>query len=125
VVFKLDRSETESVLYNFTGGPDGSSTFAGVIRDAAGNLYGTTAFGGNLSGCNGSGCGVVFKVDPAGKETVLYTFTGGTDGANPQGNLLLDEKGNLYGTASGAGDPTCQCGVVFKVALHGGNENGF
>ena len=123
VVFKLDRRGSESVLYNFTGGADGSITFAGVVRDAAGNLYGTTAFGGNLSDCGGSGCGVVFKVDPAGKETVLYTFTGGTDGANPQGNLLLDERGNLYGTAFGGGDPTCQCGVVFKVELHGGEHN--
>ncbi len=123
VVFKLDRRGDESVLYNFTGGADGSITFAGVVRDAAGNLYGTTGFGGNLSDCGGSGCGVVFKVDPAGKETVLYTFTGGTDGANPQGNLLLDEEGNLYGTASGGGDSTCQCGVVFKIALHGGEHN--
>ncbi len=123
VVFKLDRRGNESVLYNFTGGADGSTTFAGVVRDAAGNLYGTTAFGGNLSGCGGSGCGVVFKVDPRGKETVLYTFTGGTDGANPEGNLLLDEEGNLYGTASGGGDPTCQCGVVFEIALHGGEHN--
>ena len=96
-----------------------------MVRDVAGNLYGTTAFGGDLSGCGGSGCGVVFKVDPRGKETVLYTFTGGTDGANPQGNLLLDEEGNLYGTASGGGDPTCQCGVVFKIALHGGEQKGF
>ena len=125
VVFKLDRRGNESVLYNFTGGADGSTTFAGVVRDEAGNLYGTTGFGGNLSDCGGSGCGVVFKVDPAGKETVLYTFTGGADGANPQGNLLLDEEGNLYGTASGGGDPTCQCGVVFKIALHGGKQNGF
>jgi len=123
VVFKLDRRGNESVLYDFTGGADGSTTFAGVVRDAAGNLYGATAFGGNLSDCGGSGCGVVFKVDPAGKETVLYTFTGGTDGANPQGNLLLDEEGNLYGTTSDGGDPSCQCGVVFKIALHGGEHN--
>ncbi len=123
VVFKLDRRSNETVSYSFTGGTDGSTTFASVVRDVAGNLYGTTAFGGDLSGCGGSGCGVVFKLDPAGKETVLYTFTGGTDGANPQANLLLDEEGNLYGTAAGGGDPTCQCGVVFKIALHGGEHN--
>ena len=123
VVFKLDRRSNETVLYSFTGGADGSTTFAGVVRDFAGNLYGATAFGGDLSGCGGSGCGVVFKLDSAGKETVLYTFTGGTDGANPQGNLLLDEQGNLYGTASAGGDPTCQCGVVFKIAPHRGEHN--
>jgi len=123
VVFKLDRSGKEAVRYSFTGGADGSTTFAGVVRDATGSLYGTTAFGGDLSGCGGAGCGVVFKVDPAGRETVLYTFTGGTDGANPQGNLLLDEADNLYGTASGGGDPACQCGVVFKIALHRGDHN--
>lgn len=123
VVFKVDREGKESVLYSFTGGADGGETFASLVRDAAGNFYGTTNYGGNLSDCAPIGCGVVFKVDGAGKETVLYTFSGGTDGAYPQGNLLLDEKGNLYGTASGGGDPTCQCGVVFKVALHGGEHN--
>jgi uncharacterized repeat protein (TIGR03803 family) len=123
VVFKVDREGKESVLYSFTGGTDGGETFASLVRDAAGNFYGTTNYGGNLSDCAPLGCGVVFKVDPAGKETDLYTFTGGTDGANPQGNLLLDEEGNVYGTASGGGDPTCQCGVVFKIALHGGEHN--
>ena len=77
-----------------------------------------------MSGRGGFGCGVVFKLDPRGIGTVLYTFTGGADGANPQGNLLLDEEGNLYGTASGGGDPTCQCGVVFKIALQQGDWSG-
>jgi uncharacterized repeat protein (TIGR03803 family) len=118
VVFKLDRQGKESVLYSFAGGADGGETFASVIRDFAGNLYGTTAFGGDLSACGGSGCGVVFKLHPRGKETVLHPFTGGADGANPQGNLFLDDEGSLYGTAVGGGDPTCQCGVVFKISLH-------
>jgi uncharacterized repeat protein (TIGR03803 family) len=120
VVFKVDGSGKETVLYRFTGGADGAETFAGVIRDAEGNLYGTTYFGGDLSGCSGLGCGVVFKLDPTGKETVLYTFTGGTDGANPNANLLQGEEGNLYGTASDGGDLSCSapsgCGVVFKIA---------
>ena len=68
---------------------------------------------------------MVFKVDPAGKEAVLYTFTGGADGANPQGNLLLDDKGILYNTASDGDDPTCQCGVVFKIAIYGGERGNF
>jgi uncharacterized repeat protein (TIGR03803 family) len=125
VVFKLDRSGKESVLYRFKGGADGAEPNASVIRDAAGNLYGTTNYGGDFSGalCAGTGCGVAFKLDPTGKETVLYSFTGGADGANPEADLLQDEEGNLYGTASGGGDPTCQCGVVFKIALHGGEHN--
>src|SRR5579864_7353798 len=68
VVFKLDPSGTETVLYNFTFGTDGGSPLAGLIRDQAGNLYGTTAFGGDVA-CS---CGVVFKLDPTtGSETVL------------------------------------------------------
>lgn len=120
VVFKVDGSGKETVLYRFTGGADGAETFAGVIRDAEGNLYGTTYFGGDLSGCSGLGCGVAFKLDPTGKESVLHAFTGGADGANPNAGLLLGEEGNLYGTASDGGDLSCSapsgCGVVFKIA---------
>jgi len=121
VVFKVDRRGKETVLYSFTGGADGAETFAGVIRDEVGNLYGTTYLGGDFSGsCGGVGCGVVFKLDPTGKETVLYTFTGGADGANPNAGLLQDDVRNLYGTASDAGDLSCSppygCGVVFKIA---------
>jgi uncharacterized repeat protein (TIGR03803 family) len=123
VVFKLDRRDKVTVLYSFTGGPDGAETFAGVIRDEEGNLYGTTNNGGDFSGplCAGTGCGVAFKLDPTGKETVLYTFTGGADGLNPQVGLLQDEEGNLYGTTVGGGDtsscsPTYGCGVVFRIA---------
>src|SRR5208283_5074601 len=121
VVFKVDRRGKETVLYSFTGGADGAETFAGVIRDEVGNLYGTTYLGGDFSGpCAGVGCGVVFKLDPTGKETVLYAFTGGVDGANPNAGLLQDDVGNLYGTASDAGDLSCSlpygCGVVFKIA---------
>jgi uncharacterized repeat protein (TIGR03803 family) len=122
VVFKLARGGKESVLYSFTGGADGAVTFASVIRDDEGNLYGTTTNGGDLNGCGGLGCGVVFKLDPKGKETVLHTFSGGTDGAIPVGGLLLDDEGNLYGTSSGGGDPSCDCGVVFKIALHDSAE---
>jgi hypothetical protein len=124
VVFKLDRRGKETVLYSFTGGADGAESFASVIRDEAGNLNGTTYFGGDFNGslCAGVGCGVVFKLDPTGKETILYTFTGGTDGANPNADLLLDEEGNLYGTAADGGDLSCSsphgCGVVFKIDPH-------
>jgi uncharacterized repeat protein (TIGR03803 family) len=122
VVFKVDRKGKETVLYSFTGGADGAETFAGVVRDEEGNLYGTTYFGGDFSGslCTSTGCGVVFKLDTTGKESVLYAFTGGTDGANPNAGLFLGEKGNLYGTTSDGGDTSCSapygCGVVFKIA---------
>lgn len=129
VVFKLDRSGKETVLHTFTGGADGSETLASVVRDASGNLYGATEFGGDVIDppCAAvGGCGVVFELDAHGHETVLHTFTGSADGANPNANLLLDEDGNLYSTAQDGGDTTCSvpgtplpgCGVVFKITLH-------
>jgi len=123
VVFKVGKSGKETVLYRFKGGADGAGPYAGVVGDAAGNLYGTTVLGGEFTDplCISVGCGVAFKLDPTGKETVLHTFTGGEDGVNPSANLLQDEEGNLYGTAVGGGDlscsPTYGCGVVFKIAL--------
>jgi uncharacterized repeat protein (TIGR03803 family) len=68
-------------LHSFTGGADGGQPEAGLIQDAAGNLYGTTEVGGAAN------FGVVFKLDTTGKETVLYSFTGGTDGAHPRGRF--------------------------------------
>lgn len=96
-VFKVDTSGHETVLHSFTGGADGANPRAGLVRDAKGNLYGTTYRGG--SGSCVQGCGIVFKLDVAGNETVLYTFTGGADGSNPWG-VVLDGEGNLYGTTS-------------------------
>jgi uncharacterized repeat protein (TIGR03803 family) len=118
-VFKLDKVGAETVLYSFTG-PDGAYPIGALVRDAAGNLYGTTEVGGNLSDCsssNGPGCGVVFKIDPSGKETVLYSFTGGADGKYPTSSLVLDSAGNLYGTTimGGTGCNGNGCGVLFRV----------
>jgi uncharacterized repeat protein (TIGR03803 family) len=116
-VFRLDARGKETLLYSFTGGADGAFPFAGVILDAKGNIYGTTANGGDLGGCNGVGCGVVFKVDTNGSETVLYSFTGGTaDGCNPAG-AVLRHMGNLYGTTYGCG--ASGYGTVFKVDTSG------
>jgi uncharacterized repeat protein (TIGR03803 family) len=116
-VFKLSPTGEETVLHSFAGGADGASPFAGLIRDEDGNLYGTTTAGGP------SGQGTVFKVDPAGNETVLYSFTGGTDGGYPEAGLVRDQKGNLYGTTffGGLAPPPCSsfCGVVFKVDTTG------
>jgi uncharacterized repeat protein (TIGR03803 family) len=118
-VFKLDANGKETVLHSFTGPPDGRYPVARLVRDAAGNLYGTTRAGG-ITGttCNGNdGCGVVFKIDSTGKETVLYSFTGGPDGAYPSGGLVRDAAGNIYGTAGQGGDSSG--GVVFKLDTTG------
>jgi uncharacterized repeat protein (TIGR03803 family) len=112
-VFKLDTTPTETVLYSFTGLADGAGPLAGLVRDKAGNLYGTTNQGGNLSCQAPSGCGVVFKVDPAGVETVLHSFTGGADGSVLYGDLVQDKAGNLYGTTSNGG--ASGVGTVFKL----------
>jgi uncharacterized repeat protein (TIGR03803 family) len=115
VIFKLapgkDGRWKETILYEFQGGADGFEAGAGVVRDPAGNLYGTTINGG--SGC---GCGVVYKLapNPKGKwtYTVLHTF-GGIDGAQPDANLILDSNGNLYGTTATGG--VNGGGVVFEL----------
>ena len=85
-----------------------------MIRDSAGNLYGTTYEGGNA--CGSAGCGVVYKVDATGHETVLYTFTGGADGMFPQVGVIRDSAGNLYGTTFDGG---LGAGVVYKVDATG------
>ena len=109
-VFKLAPDGTETVLYAFQGGSDGSIPVAGLIMDKAGNLYGTTYFGGG-SHCRGAGCGTIFKLAPDGTETILYAFRR-AHGANPTAALLL-KNGVLYGTATAGG--TNNDGVVFSV----------
>ena len=116
-VFKLSPDGKETVLHKF--GSDGRKPLGGVILDAAGNLYGTTSEGGSAF-CEGAGCGIVFKIAPDGTESVLYTFSGGTDGANPVASLVMDKKGNLFGTTKYAG--TLKCGVqrfgsVFEITV--------
>lgn len=121
VVFKLvpngDGTWAESVLYAFTGSPDGYLPHAGLILDQAGNLYGTTAFGGEFSCGGGEGCGTVFKIDQTGLLTVLHTFNGGADGASPYAGLIRDAAGNLYGTTY-LGGPR-NGGTVFKLDVNG------
>lgn len=113
VVFKLDAADRETALYSFTGGMDGSNPFGELVRDTAGNLYGTTTYGGDLiCGGDGGGCGVVFKVDTTHKESVLHSFAG-VDGQEPQAGLVRDAAGNLYGTTNYGG--AHDCGVVFKI----------
>lgn len=109
-VFKLDKERNETVLFSFTGMAGGSYPFGGVVRDSAGNLYGTTAYGSNEFG-------VVFKLDAVGRETVLHTFSGGADGGFPSAALVLDSKGILFGTTEFGG--VNGAGAVFSITEDG------
>jgi uncharacterized repeat protein (TIGR03803 family) len=111
-VFKVSKSGKETVLYNFNGAVDGSGPLSGLVLDAKGNLYGTTVNGG------ASNAGTVYKLSQKGEKTVLYSFTGGTDGANPYAGLVIDAKGNLYGTTY-AGGASGRFGTVFEVSQSG------
>jgi uncharacterized repeat protein (TIGR03803 family) len=113
VVFKFDRKRGLTALYQFRGGADGAQPGAPLVRDAEGNLYGTTE--GDI-GYGGKDSATVFKVDVNGQETVLHTFTG-EDGDTPRGGLLLDRFGNLYGTTSEGG--AYGLGTVFKLDTQG------
>jgi uncharacterized repeat protein (TIGR03803 family) len=131
-VFRLSPAAgggwTHTVLRGFSSGTLGAYVSPGVVRDAAGNLYGTTLNGGDLSvSCQGAGCGVVFELSPTSTgqwtETVLHKFTGGADGGVPNGALTLDAAGNVYGTAAIGGNlSACTsgfgngCGVVYKLS---------
>src|SRR2546421_545381 len=105
------QAQTFTVLYSFTGSTDGALPIAGLVRDKAGNLYGTTNGGGT------SGAGTVFKLDTTGTETVLHSFTGSTDGSFPVAGLVRDKAGNLYGTTELGG--TSGAGTVFKLDTTG------
>jgi uncharacterized repeat protein (TIGR03803 family) len=132
VVFKLSSKGRQTILYRFctqTSCTDGLRPNAGVVFDEMGNLYGTTVGGGAYQNgfCSDPGCGVVYKLTPQGKETVLYSFcaqTNCTDGEAPVAGVVFDQKGKLYGTTVGGGvynDGDCLygCGVVFKLTLKG------
>jgi len=126
-VFELIKdgaTYTEKVLFAFAGGTDGADP-NGLVRDADGNLYGTTPGGGALDcASSAAGCGLVFKITPTGEEDVLYRFRGSADGASPMAPVVLDAKGNLYGTTAWGGrfGGVCTsygCGTVFKVTPAG------
>jgi uncharacterized repeat protein (TIGR03803 family) len=105
-------AQTFSLLYSFANARDGAYPSAGVIRDEAGNLYGTTWYGGAHQS------GTVFKLSPQHRETVLYSFSGQLDGGSPVvTSLLRDSLGNLYGTTDGGG--AYRGGVVFRVTPAG------
>ena len=108
------------MLHTFNG-RDGASPLSSLVFDGAGNLYGTTALGGDLSVCpsgGGNGCGVVFQLTPNASgswtENVLRRFTG-ADGREPHGSVVMDAARNLYGTTIRGGN-SCDCGIVFKLS---------
>jgi uncharacterized repeat protein (TIGR03803 family) len=116
-VFKVTGTGHEAVLYSFTGAPDGASPEAGLVRDAAGNLYGATTAGGAY------GNGTVFELSPpkqkgvAWTEQVLYSFGAGADGTVPVAGVTFDAAGNLYGTASAGG--AYGFGTIFQLTPSG------
>jgi uncharacterized repeat protein (TIGR03803 family) len=134
-VFKVTRHGSGWIftpLYNFTGGPDGASPDSRVVFGPDGSLYGTTTFGGPYRS------GVVFKLQPSPsacktalcpwKETVLYNFTGQSDGAGPEGDLVFDQAGNIYGTTFAGGQGNCVplftgCGAVYELTPSQGHWN--
>ena len=118
VAFKL-VGKKETVLHSFcseTNCADGTYLTSDLIMDAEGNLYGTTAYGGDVNCDYPDGCGVVFKLTGK-KETVLYSFKGSPDGAIPVAAVFMGAKGNLYGTTYAGGD--INAGTVFEVSACG------
>jgi len=111
-VFQLTPTGKFTVLYSFTGTPDGQFPYAGLLAGNNGSFYGTTSAGGTY------GAGTVFELDRDGKETVLHSF-GGTrkDGANPVAGLIRDGHGNLYGTTLYGG--THNMGAVYQLSRRG------
>jgi uncharacterized repeat protein (TIGR03803 family) len=111
-IFKLDANGNYSSLYSFNGEPDGAYPYRSrLVMDSSGNLYGLTYEGGLYNH------GALFELNTAGVETILYNFTGGSDGGNPLGDLVIDSAGNFYGVTSVGG--TNGNGVIFEVSSAG------
>ncbi len=114
VVFKVDKSGNERLLYSFKGGNDGDAPSAALVA-YKGALYGTTLNGGGSTSCS-QGCGTVFEVTTAGKEHVVHGFKGGNDGAGPLGTLIVSNSA-FYGTTGSGGKNGV--GTIFKTSASG------
>ena len=113
-IYKLDATTRQlTVLHSFNGSSDGAYIAQGLLRDSAGNLYGTAYEGGNAPACNDFGCGTVYKVDGAGNFSVLFTFPGGDDGIAPFAVPIIDSSGTLYATTNAGG--TTDGGIIFRI----------
>ena len=124
-VFELTTGGSESILHTFSDWrSDGAYPSGTLALDKSGNIYGLTLSGGSDSDCGlgSEGCGVLFEISTGAVESILHRFTGGSDGAYPSGNLVMDGPGNIYFTTTGGGgDTDCGlgpygCGVLFKYA---------
>ena len=108
-VLPSGSAQTFTVLYTFTGGTDGGFPNGGLIQDSAGNLYGTTGYGGRFNN------GTIFKLNHNGRFKVLHSFgAGGAGGANPSAGLVRNSAGTLYGVTAAGG--TSNQGTVFQIA---------
>jgi uncharacterized repeat protein (TIGR03803 family) len=126
-IFKIATDGTLTTLHSFNGN-DGEFPYGGLAIDKAGNLFGSAGDGG------AHGFGIVFEYSADGTLTTLYNFKGGADGAYPQGDMLIFGK-KLFSTASGGGNPACQCGVIYEIprmgkeivlhAFNGDDGNGY
>jgi uncharacterized repeat protein (TIGR03803 family) len=131
VVYELSPGSsawTETVLYTFTGGSDGWEP-EWLTSDNNGNFLGVARFGGTVnSTCGSNGCGTVFRLAPGAggwTQSVLYSFSGGSDGGYPSSKLIFDSRGNVYGTAAGGGSSACSggCGIIFELSQNGSGWN--
>lgn len=135
-VFKLTNSGGSyswSVIHSFTSSPDGCSPTGALSVDASGNVYGTTEQGGT----GAPYVGTVFELKPQGNGSynvvVLHSFQGGSDGVSPEGGVILDSNGNLFGTTSGlsgnpapsGGESYVSPGTVFELQAEGGGSFAF
>jgi uncharacterized repeat protein (TIGR03803 family) len=137
-VFKLVPRKNppwqESVLYSFTCYYDGKNPYGGVTFDDNADMFGTTVSGGSGGTCGSTGCGAAWELHGSA-ETVLHSFTGGSDGFGPGGGVVMDRKNNLYGTTPDGGQ--YYSGVIYQLrqrngswservihAFNGGSEGG-
>lgn len=130
-VFKIDPSGNETVLYDFSVGGHGCCQDSPLAMDKAGNLYGMSPFGGDTNcGTDELGCGLLYKLTQTGVNTVIHVFKG-ADGIDPEGGLVADIDGSLYGTTVAGGILSCSspeegryhpnkgCGTIYKLDRSG------